>query len=85
MKITLEPQLEAQLKAIAKQSNKTEQEVIIEAITKHIQELNQSQNCYDLALHLGVIGRAENLPSDLSTNPNYLEGFCRLLCIYRQN
>ncbi|WP_197285193.1 MULTISPECIES: hypothetical protein [Planktothricoides] len=65
--------LEAQLKAIAKQTNKTEQELIIEAITKHLQELNQSQNCYDLALQLGVIGRAENLPADLSTNPNYLE------------
>ena len=65
MKITLEPQLEAQLKAIAKQTNKTEQELITEAITKHLQELNQSQNCYDLAWQLGVIGRAENLPQDL--------------------
>ena len=65
--------LEALLKAIAKQTNKTEQELIIEAIIKHLQELNQSQNCYDLALQLGVIGRAENLPADLSTNPNYLE------------
>ena len=75
MKINLEPQLEAQLKATAKQINQTEQELITEAITKHLQELNQSENCYDLALQLGVIGRAENLPPDLSTNPNYLEGF----------
>jgi len=75
MKITLEPQLEAQLKAMAKQTHKTEQELITEAITKHLQELNQPQTCYDLALELGVIGRAENLPPDLSTNPNYLEGF----------
>ena len=75
MKINLEPQLEAQLKATAKQINQTEQELITEAITKHLQELNQSENCYDLALQLGVIGRAETLPPDLSTNPNYLEGF----------
>ncbi|MBD2543388.1 hypothetical protein H6G72_05875 [Planktothricoides sp. FACHB-1370] len=73
MHLFLPVYLEAQLKAIAKQTNKTEQELIIEAITKHLQELNQSQNCYDLALQLGVIGRAENLPADLSTNPNYLE------------
>ncbi|MEB3311427.1 MAG: hypothetical protein VKJ02_14465 [Snowella sp.] len=39
------------------------------------QNSDQPQNCYDLALELGVIGVAENLPPDLSTNPAYFEGF----------
>lgn len=33
------------------------------------------KSCYDLAESLGIIGIAEDLPSDLSTNPDYLKGF----------
>jgi hypothetical protein len=35
----------------------------------------KTQSCYDLAMQLGVVGCAEDLPVDLSTNKAYLEGF----------
>jgi hypothetical protein len=74
-KLALNSQLEAQLKSIAQLTNKSEQQLIVEALEKHLQELSQPQNCYDLALQLGVIGIAEDLPPDLSTNHDYFEGF----------
>jgi virulence-associated protein VagC len=33
------------------------------------------KSCYNLAMELGIIGIAKDLPSDLSTNPDYFEGF----------
>lgn len=74
-KLSLNSQLEQKLKSISQLTNKSEQQLIIEALEKHLQELSQPQNCYELATQLGVIGIAENLPTDLSTNKDYFQGF----------
>jgi hypothetical protein len=36
---------------------------------------NSDHTCLDVARGLGVIGIAEDLPEDLSTNPKYFDGF----------
>jgi predicted DNA-binding antitoxin AbrB/MazE fold protein len=41
----------------------------------NLEKLSSAKSCYDLAQELGIIGIAEDLPSDLSTNKNYFEGF----------
>jgi len=75
MNIVLSPNLQQKLTKLAQQTKKSEQEVIIEALEKHLEiEETTEQTCYDLALKLGVIGIAEDLPSDLSTNPDYFIG-----------
>jgi predicted DNA-binding antitoxin AbrB/MazE fold protein len=33
------------------------------------------ESCYDVAARAGIIGAIKGGPSDLSTNPKYLEGF----------
>ena len=33
------------------------------------------ENCRDLARRLGILGVYKDAPSDLSTNPKYMEGF----------
>jgi hypothetical protein len=33
------------------------------------------QTCLDVAMELGVVGTAEDLPSDLSTDKKHLKGF----------
>lgn len=38
-------------------------------------ELKEEQNAYELAVELGVIGAAQNLPPDLSSNKEYMSGF----------
>jgi len=75
MDIVLSSNLQQKLTKLAQQTKKSEQEVIIEALEKHLEiEEPLKRNCYDRALELGVIGVAENLPSDLSTNPDYFIG-----------
>ena len=74
MNIVLNPALEQQLKEVARLTQKTEQQLVTEALERHLPELRPSKNCYDLALELGVMVVGEDLPPDLSTNPDYLEG-----------
>ena len=33
------------------------------------------ETCFDIAERIGVIGAIDNLPADLSTNPDHFEGF----------
>lgn len=73
--IPLSPILEQRLKEVAQMSQKSEQELILEAVENHLKQFPKQKTCYDLAKELGVIGVADNLPSDLSTNPDYFEGF----------
>ncbi len=35
---------------------------------------NESGNCYDIALRIGIIGMMDNAPHDLSANPEYMKG-----------
>lgn len=36
---------------------------------------NQELSCYEIAQRLGIVGMLDHLPSDLSTNRRYFEGF----------
>jgi hypothetical protein len=49
--------------------------VVREALEKHLAEEPKNLSAYDLALQVGAIGCAKNLPPDLSTNKKYMEGF----------
>jgi predicted DNA-binding protein len=73
--IPLSPSLEQRLKEVAQMNQKTEQELILEALENHLKQFPTQKSCYDLAIELGVIGVAEDLPSDLSTNPDYFDRF----------
>jgi len=75
LNLVLNSEIEHQLKKAARQAQKTEQEIIIEALEEHFKKLKKSPNCYALAVELGVIGIAEDLPAVLSTSPDYLKGF----------
>ncbi len=48
---------------------------VLEELENDVKQFYAPQNCYDLAMELGIIGIAKDLPSDLSTNPDYFEGF----------
>lgn len=69
--IALSTSLEQKLKQVAELSQKSEQDLIIEAIENHLKQFYPRQSCSDLAMELGVIGVSEDLPPDLSTNPEH--------------
>lgn len=50
LNLVLNSDLEHQLKQAARQAKKTEQEIIIEALKKHLENSPKSPNCYELDL-----------------------------------
>lgn len=73
--IRLDEQEQSILSRLSHKQNKTESEIVREALQAYFQAANSQESCYDLARNLGIIGVTEDLPSDLSTNKDYLEGF----------
>ncbi|AFZ48349.1 hypothetical protein Cyast_2403 [Cyanobacterium stanieri PCC 7202] len=83
MDITFNQALQKKLTKLAQITQKSEQQVIIEALEKHLETTQiPEKNCYDLALELGVIAAATDLPNDLSTNSDYFKLFLHLSNLY---
>ena len=72
--IRLDEQEQSILSRLSRRRNKTESEIVREALQVYFQIANSQESSYDLARNLVIIGVTEDLPSDLSTNKDYLEG-----------
>ncbi|MBF2057500.1 MAG: hypothetical protein IGQ45_09840 [Cyanobacterium sp. T60_A2020_053] len=53
--------LEKQLKDAVKLTNKTEEDLIREALEIYLSQINKTKTCYDLALESGIIPVPSNL------------------------
>lgn len=51
------------------------QEVTITVSDARGAAANHELSCYEIAQRLGIVGMLDHLPSDLSTNRQYFEGF----------
>jgi predicted transcriptional regulator len=61
----------------ARATGKHESEVVREALAAYFQQRPRPESCLELAQRAGLLGCAKGLPADLSTNPEYMEGFGR--------
>jgi hypothetical protein len=71
---------ERELREYARRTGRSEAEVIgaaLDAYLTKLPRLADGETCYDIAKRIGFIGGSDNLPPDLSTNPDYFEGFGR--------
>jgi hypothetical protein len=79
--IRLSEEQERHLRQYAHETGRSESEVIATALEEYFATRTPSggsgENAYELARRIGMIGVAGDLPSDLSTNPSYFEGFGR--------
>ena len=78
--IALSPEQKLQLARLAEQAGKPWDAVLGEALAGYRPKLdaangNRDESFYDAAMHLGLIHSLPGGPSDLSTNPKYMEGF----------
>ncbi len=83
--VRLDPQLKERLKAVARAEGVSASEVVRSALREHLKARKPLESCldssikpmnaYQLAEKLGILGSVKDLPSDLSTNPAYMEGF----------
>ena len=72
---TLEAVVEGGLLRPLKDLELPEQQHVLLTIVALSDETRASVTCFDLAQKIGVIGVADDTPTDLSSNPAHFEGF----------
>jgi metal-responsive CopG/Arc/MetJ family transcriptional regulator len=75
--VRVEERLKQQLEAEARERGVSPSEIVRQALQEHMRQRTPRETCYDLAKRLGIIGSVKGLPTDLSTNPEHMEGFGR--------
>lgn len=75
LSLRLPAELERRLRRTCKIRGVRESEFVREALESHLNSLGEAGNAYDAAIASGLIGIAKGLPSDLSTNRKYMQGF----------
>ena len=73
--VTLDDNLNARLESESREQGIPPEAVVRRLLEDQLREQPPPRNALELARELGLIGCFEGLPPDLSTNPNYLEGF----------
>lgn len=79
--IHLSEEQKRELREYARSTGRSESDVIAAALGEYLslraRPAVSGENCYEVAKRIGLLGVADDLPPDLSTNPAYFEGFGR--------
>jgi predicted DNA-binding protein len=75
LSIRISPDLEHRIRQRARSAGRRPSAVVRDVLEQHFADHEPAPSCYELARRAGVIGCAADAPSDLSTNPQYFEGF----------
>jgi predicted DNA-binding protein len=73
--VRLSPDMRRRLKAAARRGGTRESDVVRNAMEVHLAAEEGSLTAYDHAKKAGLIGAVKESIRDLSTNPNYFDGF----------
>jgi len=73
--ITLDSSLHCQVTSAARADGKSVSAFVRELIEQRLRSVAGEENCFDLAVRMGIIGAAKGLPRDLSTNRRHFRGF----------
>jgi predicted transcriptional regulator len=73
--IRLDEQTERRLREEALAAGKNESQVVREALAAYFIRSRRPATALEVARRAGIIGCAEGLPPDLSTNKDHFEGF----------
>ena len=73
--VRFSPELRRRLRAAARRAGTPESELVRDAVELRLAAEESTLTAYDHAKRAGLIGAAKGNIRDLSTNPNYFEGF----------
>lgn len=77
LSIRLSGELHEKLDALIPILGKSESQIVREALEEFCSKRLSQPTCYEAAKRLGLIGCAEGLPADLSTNEEHMARFGR--------
>jgi metal-responsive CopG/Arc/MetJ family transcriptional regulator len=75
--VRVDKRLKQELESEAREKGVQPSVVVRQALEEHMRSRTRHPNCRELAQRLGLIGPAQGLPADLSTNPKHMKGFGR--------
>jgi hypothetical protein len=75
--VRVDERLKKELENEAQEKGVSPSAIVRQLLEEHFPRTEPRENCYQLALRLGILGSIKGLPSDLSTNPHHMEGFGR--------
>jgi hypothetical protein len=75
--VRVKERLKQQLAAEAREKGVRPSDIVRQVLEEHMRRRTPRESCRDLAERLGIIGIYKDAPSDLSTNPEHMEGFGR--------
>ena len=75
--VRVEGRIKQQLEDEARENGVSPSEIVRQVLEAHLRQRTPRESCYDLAKRLGILGVFKDGPPDLSTNPEYMEGFGR--------
>jgi Ribbon-helix-helix protein, copG family len=73
--IRVDGRLKRRLESMARAKGISLSALVRRILEERYLEPGPRESCYDLALRLGLLGSAKGPPTDLSTNPDHMEGF----------
>ncbi len=75
--VRLDGRLKRELEAEAREKGVRPSDIVRQVLEQHARGRTPQPNARQLAERLGILGSAKGLPTDLSTNPEHMEGFGR--------
>ena len=75
--VRVEEDLKRAIQAEADARGISPSEVVREAVEVYLRDRPRRETSFEIAQRIGLIGCAKDLPPDLSTNPDYMQGFGR--------
>lgn len=73
--VRVDERLKRELEAEAKEKGVRPSEIVRRVLEEHVRQQTPAETCFDIAKRLGLIGIYKDAPTDLSTNPEHMEGF----------
>jgi len=75
--VRVDERLKEELEAEANEKGVRPSDIVREVLEEHMRQRTLRQSCLDIARRIGFIGACKDAPSDLSVNPEHMEGFGR--------
>jgi hypothetical protein len=75
--VRVDKRLKHELKAEAREKGVSPSEIVRQALEEHMRQRTPRESCLDIARRIGILGVYKDAPPDLSTNPEYMDGFGR--------
>jgi hypothetical protein len=75
--VRVDARLKQELEAEAREKGVRPSDIVRQVLTEHVRQRAPKESCLDIARRIGFIGACKDTPTDLSTNPDHMEGFGR--------